>query len=148
MHFLNFSQKINVSPCKELNSLVHSDGHNLLFHGLGSKRFLLDMFRTTMLADFTHLVINGYFPSITIKQALSSIIEDVIGHEGTISNPLDQVEFIKNHYTLHGMYTLKPHCIQSSRVLMPAGTSKSRLHRHSIQAVTGVMAYFVNALTL
>ncbi|XP_064644295.1 origin recognition complex subunit 2-like [Lineus longissimus] len=77
------------------------DGHNLLFHGLGSKRFLMDTFRTTMLAEFTHLVVNGYFPSITIKQVLGSIIEDVIGHEGTIPNPLDQVEFIKNYYTLH-----------------------------------------------
>jgi hypothetical protein len=28
---------------------------------------------------------------------------------------------------------LKPHCIQSSRVLVPAGTSKSTLRRHGIQ---------------
>jgi hypothetical protein len=31
---------------------------------------------------------------------------------------------------------LTPHCIQSSRVLVPAGTSKSMLSRHGIQAVT------------
>jgi hypothetical protein len=43
---------------------------------------------------------------------------------------------------------LKPHCIQSSRVLVPAGTSKSTLHRHGIQAVTRVMAYVTNAVTL
>jgi hypothetical protein len=29
---------------------------------------------------------------------------------------------------------LKPHCIQSSQVLVPAGTSKSTLRRHGIQA--------------
>jgi hypothetical protein len=34
---------------------------------------------------------------------------------------------------------LKPHCIQSSRVLVPAGTSKSTLHRHGIQALARVM---------
>jgi hypothetical protein len=38
---------------------------------------------------------------------------------------------------------LKPHCIQSSRVLVPAGTSKSTSRRHGIQAVTRVMAYVV-----
>jgi hypothetical protein len=43
---------------------------------------------------------------------------------------------------------LKPHCIQSSRVLVPAGTSKSTLRRHCIQAVTRVMAYVADAVTL
>jgi hypothetical protein len=43
---------------------------------------------------------------------------------------------------------LKPHCIESSRVLVPAGTSKSMLRRHGIQAVTRVMAYVTNAVTL
>jgi hypothetical protein len=40
------------------------------------------------------------------------------------------------------------HCIQSSRVLVPAGTSKSTLRRHGIQAVTRVMAYVADAVTL
>jgi hypothetical protein len=43
---------------------------------------------------------------------------------------------------------LKPHCIQSSRVLVPTGTSKSMLPRHGIQAVTKVMAYVADAVTL
>jgi hypothetical protein len=46
------------------------------------------------------------------------------------------------------MFTLKPHCIQSSRVLVPAGTSNSTLRRHGIQAETIVMAYVTNAVTL
>jgi hypothetical protein len=37
---------------------------------------------------------------------------------------------------------------QSSRVLVPAGTSKSTLRRHGIQAVTRVMAYVADAVTL
>jgi hypothetical protein len=47
---------------------------------------------------------------------------------------------------------LKPHCIQSSRVLVPAGTSKSTSRHHGIQAVTRVMhalvAYVADAVTL
>jgi hypothetical protein len=44
--------------------------------------------------------------------------------------------------------SLKPHCIQFRWVLVPAGTSKSTLCRHSIQVVTRVMAYVANAVTL
>jgi hypothetical protein len=43
---------------------------------------------------------------------------------------------------------LKPHCIQSSRVIVPAGTSKSTPRCHGIQAVTRVMAYVADAVTL
>jgi hypothetical protein len=46
------------------------------------------------------------------------------------------------------MHLIHLHCIQSSRVLVPAGTSKSMLPRYSIQAVTRVMAYIANAVTL
>jgi hypothetical protein len=38
--------------------------------------------------------------------------------------------------TVYEEYTyLKPHCIQSSRVLVPAGTSKSMLRHHGIHGV-------------
>jgi hypothetical protein len=43
---------------------------------------------------------------------------------------------------------LKPHCIQSNRVFAPAGTSKSTSRCHGIQAVTRVMAYVADAVTL
>jgi hypothetical protein len=42
--------------------------------------------------------------------------------------------------------TLKPHCIQSSWVLLPTGTSKST--SRGIKAVTRVMAYVADAVTL
>jgi hypothetical protein len=45
------------------------------------------------------------------------------------------------------MYSLEPHCIQSSRVLVPA-TPAGTSNRHIIQAVTRVMAYVADAVTL
>jgi len=73
-------------------------GYNILLHGLGSKRSLLEEFRLSMLSDLTHIVINGFFPSITIKTILNAITEDVIGHAGNFRSPLDQVEYIKQHF--------------------------------------------------
>ena len=48
-------------------SLYFSNGFNILLYGLGSKRNLIEDFRTTMLKDFSHVVVNGYFPSLTVK---------------------------------------------------------------------------------
>ena len=46
---------------------IFRNGFNLLLHGLGSKRSVIDQFRTTMFSKFVQLVVNGFFPSITIK---------------------------------------------------------------------------------
>lgn len=42
-------------------------GFSVLVYGLGSKKALLEDFRVTHLAQDVHLVVNGFFPSITLK---------------------------------------------------------------------------------
>ncbi|XP_030341488.1 origin recognition complex subunit 2 isoform X2 [Strigops habroptila] len=89
---------------KELNQLHESLfskwmlqlhlGFNIVLYGLGSKRDLLEKFRTSLLQDSVHLVINGYFPSITVRSILNSITEEVLDHIGTFRSPLDQLDFI------------------------------------------------------
>ncbi|NWR53711.1 ORC2 protein, partial [Regulus satrapa] len=73
-------------------------GFNIVLYGLGSKRDLLEKFRTSLLQDSVHLVINGYFPSITVRSILNSITEEVLDHIGTFRSPLDQVEFITKRF--------------------------------------------------
>ncbi|KFZ63140.1 Origin recognition complex subunit 2, partial [Podiceps cristatus] len=72
---------------------LHLD-FNIVLYGLGSKRDLLEKFRTSLLQDSVHLVVNGYFPSITVRSILNSITEEVLDHIGTFRSPLDQLEFI------------------------------------------------------
>uniref|UniRef100_A0A8B9V9W0 Origin recognition complex subunit 2 n=1 Tax=Anas zonorhyncha TaxID=75864 RepID=A0A8B9V9W0_9AVES len=69
-------------------------GFNIVLYGLGSKHNLLEKFRISMLQDTVHLVVNGYFPSITVRSILTSITEEVLDHIGTFRSPLDQLEFI------------------------------------------------------
>lgn len=69
-------------------------GFNVLLYGLGSKKLLLERFRTSMLSDSIHMVVNGFFPSITLKAILNSITSEVFEHEGTFRNPADQIDFI------------------------------------------------------
>jgi len=40
---------------------------NLLLYGVGSKYHLLDRFLQLAAKDYTHIVINGYFPGLTVK---------------------------------------------------------------------------------
>lgn len=39
----------------------------MLVYGLGSKKNLLEDFRVSHLSQEVHLVVNGFFPSITLK---------------------------------------------------------------------------------
>ena len=42
-------------------------GFSVVVYGLGSKKALLEDFRLSQLSQELHLVVNGFFPSITLK---------------------------------------------------------------------------------
>lgn len=44
------------------------EGFNLLLYGFGSKRQIINDFRTAMLEKECALVINGFFPGLTLKE--------------------------------------------------------------------------------
>ncbi|XP_075861907.1 origin recognition complex subunit 2 isoform X2 [Microcebus murinus] len=73
-------------------------GFNIVLYGLGSKRDLLERFRTTMLQDSIHVVINGFFPGISVKSVLNSITEEVLNYMGTFRSVLDQLDWIINKF--------------------------------------------------
>ncbi|EDO42434.1 predicted protein, partial [Nematostella vectensis] len=73
-------------------------GFNLLFYGMGSKKVLMDQFRSSMLQGLTQLVVNGFFPSITIKQILNTITEEVLEHDGAFRSVIDQTTFIRDMF--------------------------------------------------
>ncbi|KAM0868150.1 hypothetical protein ACQ4PT_041524 [Festuca glaucescens] len=50
-------------------------GFGLLMYGFGSKKLLLEDFASTTLTDFTVIVVNGYLPSINLKQVIAAIAE-------------------------------------------------------------------------
>ncbi|XP_050772585.1 origin recognition complex subunit 2 isoform X2 [Gopherus flavomarginatus] len=73
-------------------------GFSIVLYGLGSKRDLLEKFRTSLLQDSVHLVVNGFFPSITVRSILNSITEEVLDHVGTFRSPLDQLDLIMKRF--------------------------------------------------
>lgn len=58
--------------------LTLNEGYNILLHGLGSKRNLMQSFHETVLRHQVVLVVNGFFPSLTIKDILDNISGDIL----------------------------------------------------------------------
>ncbi|KAJ7381250.1 Origin recognition complex subunit 2 [Desmophyllum pertusum] len=71
------------------------NGFNILLYGLGSKRVLLDQFRSSKLSAHLQVVVNGFFPSLTIKNVLNIITEEILMHDGTFKSVTDQCDFIR-----------------------------------------------------
>ncbi|XP_054718581.1 origin recognition complex subunit 2-like [Uloborus diversus] len=79
--------------------LLLREGFNVLLYGLGSKQKILNYFMTEALTNSLCLVIYGFFPSLNVKQMLSSITEDALNHEGKFSSIQDHLEFIKQYFS-------------------------------------------------
>ncbi|KAG0281113.1 Origin recognition complex subunit 2 [Linnemannia exigua] len=86
-------------------------GFNLLLYGYGSKRQLLTQFATSMLTDAPLIIVNGYFPAITIKDILDKISSTALGYTGPTGSLQEQVAFIRAYFaqpdrTLQKIYLL------------------------------------------
>ncbi|KAF7722437.1 Origin recognition complex subunit 2 [Apophysomyces ossiformis] len=73
-------------------------GFNLLFYGFGSKRRLLNSFVQTMLTDGPVVVINGFFPTITIKDILIKILVHALDLTAT-GQIQDQVALVCDYFS-------------------------------------------------
>ena len=71
-----------------------SKGFNILLYGVGSKRNLLEDFRKQILSSSCHMVINGFFPELNIKQILNQLSIELLGHSGTFKTNLEHAHFI------------------------------------------------------
>jgi len=78
-------------------------GFNVLLYGFGSKHMLLEKFRKNMLLEHAHIVINGFFPSIQLRQVLKTITEDILTDAQTqFKNTIEHYEYITREYDSGG----------------------------------------------
>ena len=76
-------------------------GFSIVCYGLGSKKSLLHKFHEKYLEDKDTVVVNGFFPSLTLKQILSTISEDIMEIEGNFSSIADHIEEILANLSSH-----------------------------------------------
>nr|CAH7738592.1 unnamed protein product [Callosobruchus chinensis] len=85
--------KVNESYFKKWLYLLN-ENFNILLYGLGSKRNIIKRFHMEYLKDMPVIVVNGFFPALTIKNILDSIIIDLLKINEAPSNPVDACNLI------------------------------------------------------
>ncbi|XP_017084579.2 LOW QUALITY PROTEIN: origin recognition complex subunit 2 [Drosophila eugracilis] len=79
---------------------ILNEGFNILLYGLGSKRQLLQSFHREVLEKQTVLVVNGFFPSLTLKDMLDSITSEILDAGISPANPHEAVDMIEEEFSL------------------------------------------------
>lgn len=82
---------------------VLSENFNIVLYGIGSKRLVLHQFQMLKLEDFPCIVVNGFFPSLTVKSVLETIIIDLLGNNTVPSNISDVVSLIEGQLEENGL---------------------------------------------
>jgi origin recognition complex subunit 2 len=103
-------------------TLTCRSGFNLLFYGLGSKKQLLEDFAKIYCKDNPLIVVNGYFPNLTVKAILNALVTKVLNVSDASVNAQfksvhEQVEYLQHIWAKHEE-------IRSPRV-------KHRLHKNA-----------------
>jgi len=70
------------------------NGFSILLYGLGSKKRLIEDFCQHCLSSSCRVVVNGYFPGLTVKQILSCLSSELLGHSGSFKSPTEHAEFV------------------------------------------------------
>ncbi|XP_050667598.1 origin recognition complex subunit 2 isoform X1 [Leptidea sinapis] len=73
---------------------ILSENFNLILYGIGSKRDVLHRFQARMLHASPCIVINGFYPSLTVKSVLETIIVSLLGNTHVPSDVSDIVSVI------------------------------------------------------
>lgn len=71
-----------------------SQGYNIIIYGVGSKQILLHKFCERHMADRPVMVINGFFPTITMKEILQMIKSDMLEVNTITHNEHEIVDLI------------------------------------------------------
>lgn len=82
---------------------VLSENFNIVLYGIGSKRAILRQFQMQKLNDFPCIVVNGFFPSLTMKSVLETIVIDLLENSHVPSNVGDIVNLIDSQLTDNGV---------------------------------------------
>lgn len=79
----------------------NSLGFNIVLFGLGSKRDLLERFRSAVLQDSIHVVINGFFPGISVKSVSFKNVKRSNIISPAIPYPYHYILEHSNFFSLH-----------------------------------------------
>lgn len=78
------------------------EGFSILLYGVGSKRKLLQSFQETVMDDSDVLVVNGFFPSLSINEVVSTIAKNILELSNVPTDLYECLELVQSWYS--GVY--------------------------------------------
>lgn len=99
----NHSEKISEIYVQNKNCFnkwmcLLQEGFNVLLYGLGSKRSVLHDFHREYLSDLPVIVVNGFFPSLTMKEIIDSIMIEILEIDSVPGNIFEAVQIITEEF--------------------------------------------------
>lgn len=85
------------------------EGYNILLYGLGSKRHILHALQQDVLSNSNVLIVNGFFPGVTIKNVVDDILTEILDVKDIPANLLecvDMIEYIQSKKNSEPIYLL------------------------------------------
>lgn len=96
----NFINELSDSNKQYFNKwlyLLH-ENFNILLYGLGSKRLLLKRFQHFRLSNVPVIVVNGFFPTLSIKDILDGILQGILDLKEYPLNIFEACEVIEHEF--------------------------------------------------
>lgn len=77
---------------------ILNEGFNIVMYGLGSKRNLLNTFHKEILHDKPVIVINGFFPSLSLKEIIDAICVDILDLTNVPAGTSEVLDLIETEF--------------------------------------------------
>ncbi|XP_046993211.1 origin recognition complex subunit 2 isoform X1 [Schistocerca americana] len=78
------------------------EGFSILLYGVGSKRKLLQSFQETVMDESDVLVVNGFFPSLSINEVVNMIAKNILELSNVPADLYECLELVQSWYS--GIY--------------------------------------------
>ncbi|XP_045460465.1 origin recognition complex subunit 2 [Harmonia axyridis] len=95
---INQMQEQNKGMFSKWLYLLH-ENFNILVYGLGSKKRIITEFQEEYLSDYPVIVVNGFFPSLSIKDILDGIIVDLLQLRRNPANVYECCDIIEKEFS-------------------------------------------------
>ena len=82
---------------------VLSENFNVILYGIGSKKTVLQRFQMEKVQNMPCIVVKGFFPSLTVKNILETIVVDLLENTQVPSNIGDVVNLIDSQLSECGV---------------------------------------------
>ncbi|KAJ2842393.1 Origin recognition complex subunit 2, partial [Coemansia brasiliensis] len=134
-----------------------SSGFNIVFYGYGSKRRLINAFASELGEDAPVAIINGYFPTLNLKQSLEKIAVEILDLGITSGSIADLAALIHGYFsssscTVDKMYIVVHNidgpCLRKHQASLAVLASSPRVHvLASIDHIEAPLIWDTSAIT-